>query len=198
VSLYPCRSSSAIDSKIKKEFNKRLYMAHEGPPGGHDYYSQFPEGYPPAGLFNVDAMTDGQIVSMGTAFDRGISREDESRAGPTEGPDTLLEHLGSDLAQLAMRDPDRGLALLGRLAQSDDASERRIALAACPPLVRLNYETGCSVFLSTSDKIRSIDSGDPDGYHDVLGAHMIMMDLLPSDLAADLDRQAYDHWPDGE
>src|SRR5262245_45707211 len=99
-------------------------MAHEGPASGHDWYSQFPEGYPPAGLFNLAAMTDGQIVSMGRAFDIEFSRKDESAVGPAEGVDTLLEHLGSDLAQLATTNPERGHGLLTRLAGSKDASER--------------------------------------------------------------------------
>jgi hypothetical protein len=193
VSLYPCRSSSAIDSKIKKEFNKRLYMAHEGPPGGHDYYAQFPEGYPPAGLFNVDAMTDGQIASMGIAFDRDIDRMAVPEVASTEGPDTLFEHLGSDLAQLAMRDPERGVALLMRLAQSDDARERRVALVACPPLGRLDYAAGVSIFLAANDKIKEVN-GD---YDDVAGTLALMTRLLPGDLAADLDQIAYEHWPLG-
>lgn len=170
-------------------------MTHEVPPVGPDWYSRFPEGYPPAGLFNLDAMTDGQIISMGLAFDRDIWREDAS-PDPTsaDGTDALFEHLGSDLAQLAVHNPERGLSLLDRLARSDDESERRIALAACPPLCRSDYETGSRIFLTAVDKTKEV-RGNQD---DLAGAQSLTTRLLPPDLAHELDRRAYDRWPEGE
>lgn len=143
-------------------------MAHEGPGAQTaNYYPGRPEGYPGPGLFNVGAMSNDQIVMLGRALDR----EDIRLTGKTQQLDPLnmtagmIEHLGSDIAQMVTSDPERGRDFLSNLARSEVVNDRNLAAAAAVPLA-LNgeYEFARDVLLIAQQADRSQgDVGLADG-----------------------------------
>jgi hypothetical protein len=172
-------------------------MAHEDSSSNHDYYSQFPEGYPQAGLFNLSAMSDEQITMLGRVLDQGHERmADENARLPQqeqvsmETAAILLDHLGADIALMATTSPERGKAFLSRLANSDNLYDRNLAAASAVPLALSgDYEFARNVLFNAYRNDLS-QGTDLEGMADARVKDLIeLLRHTRPDQAVDLERQ---------
>ena len=95
---------------------------------------------PEAGVFNVDAMEDEQILVLCRALDAAGAQgvpEGLSREGMAV---ELLEQLDADLRDLAARDPERVKNLMARCVKSPYESDREVAAGVLPALLDYDYE----------------------------------------------------------
>ena len=105
-----------------------------------------------------------------------------------------MEHLGTDIARLAALSPHRGKALLTRLAQSEDASRRYVAVAAAIPYGQIDYEFTRDMLFAIHK--RDVRDGDFDGVMPwVIHLRAVLRQLRPEQ-AEDLDQRWYDFDPD--
>ena len=174
-----------------------------------DRLTRFPEGYPQPGLFGVDLMNDHQIAMTGRALDIEKDRMIYESARTTAGTESqvlrnqidetgaLLEHLGSDLAQLAMRNPERGGSLLKELASNDDLHIRNTAAAAAIPLglgggYELAFDTLATAYERDESRRETREGMSDARFLDLLRG---LRAQAPS-VATILERRWYERFPD--
>lgn len=90
-----------------------------------------PEGQ----FFNVDAMSDDQIVAM----HRGLTAIFESDDPLSSQGDSLLDRLAADVRESASRDPERVKSLVHRCALSHNEFDRELAVDVAPALADFDY-----------------------------------------------------------
>lgn len=102
-----------------------------------------PELGPEVRLFNVDALSDDEIVVL---F-RGISAAANEGYDEAELPfdqmhtgDGLLDRLARDMRDLASRDPERVKGLVDRCARSGVVADEDLAASTVSALLPYNYE----------------------------------------------------------
>lgn len=175
-------------------------MTYEAPqvPLNEAIYPRTPENYPQAGLFNVDAMPDDYIAMLGRSLDREQVRMGEESGSSTREEDVavseLMAHLGADIAQMAMTNPERGRSLIARLAQSENVHHRNMAGFAAVALgFRGDYEFARGILFDTYER----DHSGPGGFNSLSNEHIDelteLLNQMRPDLAADLQRRFADH-----
>src|SRR5262245_23191139 len=114
---------------------------------------------PERGLFDVDAMSDDQIVALGRALDREHLRlcDEGDLSDVSEVTAHLITSLGTEIGDMTARNPDRGKALLQRLAQSDNDHDLNVAINASIVLGLVDYEYTRDMLLSIDARARSTD-----------------------------------------
>ena len=142
-------------------------------------------------LFNLDAMTDEQVILTGRAY---LGESDRlSECGDAESvsvAEDMADRLGTDLGRLALRNPERARGVITRLATAEVGDEHRVdrELAALwvPQLIAIDYEFTKRILLALQET-------------DVMDmAILVVQDLIgrsTPDQAADLEeamRRLYD------
>jgi hypothetical protein len=100
------------------------------------------ENAPYQRLFNVDAMSDEQVLTLFSGI-QGASRGD-----PAETADPLFYQLALSVRDLASRDPERVKFLLHRCEQSDDDVEHQVVGYAAQALIDYDYRFTRDVLVS--------------------------------------------------
>ena len=97
-------------------------------------------GYqPPEGLFNVDAMSDEQIVLMSRSFD-AMARSLRDEPGNDDCVyDNMFEGLAADVRGLAARNPERVKGLVRATIRSNCPSDQELASYVVPGLIDHDY-----------------------------------------------------------
>jgi hypothetical protein len=160
-------------------------MSHEGP--AHQETEHTPE----VRLFNVDAMSDDQIVALyrgltgameseipGT-FDSDAAGKDDRRG---DAAVQLLEQLDADLSGLAGRDPERVKNLAEQCASSDRTADQELALGAAISLVHYDYPFTRDTLLALH-----LRGSDISGEGAFVAIPRLMRDELTPDQVADFN-----------
>lgn len=163
-------------------------------PPNEAIYPRTPENFPQPGLFNVDAMPDDYIAMLGRSLDGEHVRMSGQRSTREEevAATELMGHLGADIAQMVMTNPERGRAFMSRLVQSDNVHERNVAASAAVPLAfRGDYEFARDTLLTAYE--RELNEHDPSDLADAyLNELASVLKSIRPDLARDLEQRAAD------
>lgn len=133
-------------------------------------------------LFNVDVMSDEQILTLFTGMHKGAPGD------PADTADPLFYQLSMSVRDLASRDPERVKFLLHRCEQSDDDVEHEVVGYTAQALIDYDYAF-------TRDALVSVYVGDAHSrsYSDVAhGAsesaiRLLMRDRLTPEQQADFN-----------
>ena len=148
---------------------------------------------PEARLFNVDAMSDDQIIVLARGL-TGVLDSEEVGGGRRHGDTAvgMLTQLETDLSGLASRDPERVRGLVEQCMQSDMGADHELALGVAPSLAGYDYEFTRDTMISLL--IDGLGGADEEA---ILAIPRFMRDQLTPDQVADFNAhlQARDHDP---
>jgi hypothetical protein len=96
---------------------------------------------PEVRLFNVDALSDDELIVLARSFREAADHEDESEPfSQTATYDNLLDRLALDVRDLATRDPERVKGLMSRCRESNVGGDQDLAVNTVSVLVHYDYE----------------------------------------------------------
>jgi hypothetical protein len=104
------------------------------------------ENTPAAQLFNVDAMSDEQII----AVFRGLEGLEFPTREVADIVDGLFKQMAADMHDLVSRDPERVRNLVHRCEQSNDDASQLFSAYVAPVLVYYDYEFTRDTLISLS------------------------------------------------
>lgn len=120
-------------------YNQELKMAEQAPRPER-------ENPPYERLFNVDAMSDDQILTLFQGLYTGHG--EASDMDPSETADPLFYQLALSVRDLAARDPERVKGLMHRCEQSSDDIEHQVVGYTAQALIDYDYEFSRDALIS--------------------------------------------------
>jgi hypothetical protein len=147
-------------------------------------------------LFNVDLMSDDQVLTLFHGIYEGWAKSDGLIS---ETADPLFYQLALSVRDLASRDPERAKNLVQRCEQSNEDIDHRIVGYTAQALIDYDYAF-------TRDALISVYVGDAqqrsgsENAQDVAGHQMgiLMRDRLTPEQAADFNARIAAYEPDDE
>jgi hypothetical protein len=138
---------------------------------------------PEISLFNVDAMSDEQIIVLSRGL-TGVLDSEEVGGGRRHGDTAagMLAQLDTDLSGLASRDPERIRGLIEQCVQSDMVADHELALGMAPSLVGYDYTFARDTLISI--RIDGVGGAEEEA---MMRIPRIMRDQLTPDQTADFN-----------